>query len=226
MGASERFLFIANPTAGDVSISGFKTRKVIAVAPWSGARLHRDDASGAVCAVLNRKSGDMAVIRLGAIKNQRNNPAALFTMIPVGSKPGQALWCGALRRQDQIGTLGKPYMGPSSVVPFRNGRWKIPFHQAIFQRNLATEALRAFQQCVKGNRESRSPLLNGPDADVRDGRLASGAPAPGMNHWAGFKWSGERLLQSIHGGNFEAVVGKIHQTLFFSGREGLVIWNG
>jgi hypothetical protein len=41
--------------------------------------------------VLNRKSGDIAVIRLGAIKNDRKKSAALFTIIPVGSKPVSAV---------------------------------------------------------------------------------------------------------------------------------------
>ncbi len=37
--------------------------------------------------VLNRRSGDMAVIRIAAITAKRTKSAPLFTMIPVGSKP-------------------------------------------------------------------------------------------------------------------------------------------
>jgi len=93
MCASEQFLFIANSAAGSVSILEIKTRKVIAVAavgsePGFIAVTPRDQYA----LVLNRKSGDMAVIRLMAIKNEpRKISAALFTMIPVGSKPVSAV---------------------------------------------------------------------------------------------------------------------------------------
>ena len=91
MCASEQFLFIANPTAGDVSILDIKTRKVIAVtAVGSEPSFITMTPGDQFALVLNRKSGDMAVIRLGAIRNERNKSAALFTMIPVGSKPVSA----------------------------------------------------------------------------------------------------------------------------------------
>ena len=92
MCASEQFLFIANPTAGNVSILDIKTRKVIAVtAVGSEPSFIAMTPGDQYALVLNRKSGDMAVIRLGAIKNERNKSAALFTMIPVGSKPVSAV---------------------------------------------------------------------------------------------------------------------------------------
>ena len=40
--------------------------------------------------VLNRKSGDMAVLRVGGIQRNRQKLAGLFTMIPVGSSPVSA----------------------------------------------------------------------------------------------------------------------------------------
>lgn len=88
MCASEQFLFIANPTAGNVSILDIKTRKVIAVTAVGAEPSFIALTPGEQYAlVLNRKSGDMAVIRLGAIRNDRSKSAALFTMIPVGSTP-------------------------------------------------------------------------------------------------------------------------------------------
>jgi DNA-binding beta-propeller fold protein YncE len=40
--------------------------------------------------VVNRRSGDLAVIRLRAIKQSRARTAPLFTMIPVGTEPVSA----------------------------------------------------------------------------------------------------------------------------------------
>jgi DNA-binding beta-propeller fold protein YncE len=37
--------------------------------------------------VLNRTSGDMAVIRIATLSGRRTRFAPLFTMIPVGSEP-------------------------------------------------------------------------------------------------------------------------------------------
>jgi YVTN family beta-propeller protein len=92
MCATEQFLFISNPTAGDVSIFDIKTRKVIAVtAVGSEPSFITMTPGDQYALVLNRKSGDMAVIRLGAIKNAWKRSAALFTMIPVGSKPVSAV---------------------------------------------------------------------------------------------------------------------------------------
>ena len=36
---------------------------------------------------LNQQSGDMAVIRLTAVRIRRNKTAPLFTMVPVGESP-------------------------------------------------------------------------------------------------------------------------------------------
>jgi YVTN family beta-propeller protein len=85
-------LFIANPTAGDVSIFDIKTRKVIAVTGVGAEPSFITMTPGDQYAlVLNSKSGDMAIIRLGAIQNAWKRSVALFTMIPVGSKPVSAV---------------------------------------------------------------------------------------------------------------------------------------
>jgi YVTN family beta-propeller protein len=92
MCASSQFLFIANPTAGDVSIFDIKTRKVIAVTGVGAEPSFITMTPGNQYAlVLNSKSGDMAVIRMGAIQNAWKRSVALFTMIPVGSKPVSAV---------------------------------------------------------------------------------------------------------------------------------------
>jgi DNA-binding beta-propeller fold protein YncE len=92
MCASQQFLFIANPLTGDVSIFDIKTRKLIAVTAVGSEPSYIVVTPGDEFAlVLNRKSGDIAVIRLGAIKNDRKKSAALFTIIPVGSKPVSAV---------------------------------------------------------------------------------------------------------------------------------------
>jgi DNA-binding beta-propeller fold protein YncE len=75
-----------------VSIINVVRRRVIAItavgAEPSFITVTPDDS---YALVLNRKSGDMAVIRIGAIKSDRTKSAALFTMIPVGEKPSMAV---------------------------------------------------------------------------------------------------------------------------------------
>ena len=95
MGASKNFLFLASPTAGDVSVFDLATHKTIAVAAVGAEPAYiaitPDDE---YALVLNQKSGDMAVIRIGLIKSARTaveKAASIFTMIPVGSKPVAAV---------------------------------------------------------------------------------------------------------------------------------------
>jgi hypothetical protein len=93
MAASDSFLFIASPQAGDVSILNIGTQKVIAV-----LNVGNDPGFVAVtpddqyALVLNRKSGDVAVLRVDLIAPNRykERAAKLLTVIPVGSKPVSA----------------------------------------------------------------------------------------------------------------------------------------
>jgi DNA-binding beta-propeller fold protein YncE len=91
MATTAEHLFVTNPSAGDVSILSILRRKVIAVtavgAEPSFVTLTPD---GEYALVLNRRSGDMAVIRVAGLQPDRRKTAALFTMIPVGSKPVSA----------------------------------------------------------------------------------------------------------------------------------------
>lgn len=67
-------------------------RKVIAVAPVGSdpgfIAVTPDDQ---YALVLNRKSGDVSVLRVGTITRNRDRRASLLTVIPVGSKPVSAV---------------------------------------------------------------------------------------------------------------------------------------
>ena len=85
-----QYLFIANPTSGDVSILG-STHKVIAVVSVGAEPCFVTTTPNSEFAlVLNKKSGDMAVLRIATITRNRLKSASLFTMIPVGSAPVSA----------------------------------------------------------------------------------------------------------------------------------------
>lgn len=91
MAASDSYLFIASPQSGDVSILDIGTQKVMAVVSVGsdpGFVIVTPDDQYTL--VLNRKSGDVAVLRVAAIQPNRNKSAALLTMIPVGSRPVSA----------------------------------------------------------------------------------------------------------------------------------------
>lgn len=82
------WLFVANPKAGDVTIIEIETQRVIAVAAvGADPSFITVTPNDQYALVLNRASGDMAVIRLGAVKADRRRSAPLLTMIPVGSEP-------------------------------------------------------------------------------------------------------------------------------------------
>jgi DNA-binding beta-propeller fold protein YncE len=98
MAASAAFLFIASPLSGTVSILQIGTHRVIGVVSVGSdpgfVAVTRDDE---YALVLNRKSGDVAVLRVGAIGAGNDilprdslKKAALLTVIPVGSRPVSA----------------------------------------------------------------------------------------------------------------------------------------
>jgi len=85
---NREYLFVANTQSGDVTIMSLDTQRVIAVLtvgeePACIAMTPDDQYA----LVLNRRSGNMAVIRLAAIVPRRTRSAPLFTVIPVGAKP-------------------------------------------------------------------------------------------------------------------------------------------
>jgi YVTN family beta-propeller protein len=90
MAVSDSLLFVASPQSGDVSILDIFSRKVIAVVPVGadpGAIVITPDNRYAL--VLNRKSGDVAVLRASTLAGNRFK-WALLTVIPVGSRPVSA----------------------------------------------------------------------------------------------------------------------------------------
>jgi YVTN family beta-propeller protein len=98
MAASDAFLFVASPLSGSVSILQIATRRVIGVVSVGSdpgfVVVTRDDQ---YALVLNRKSGDVAVLPVSAIGASKDSlpreslkKAALLTVIPVGSGPVSA----------------------------------------------------------------------------------------------------------------------------------------
>jgi YVTN family beta-propeller protein len=91
MAASQALLFVASPQSGEVSILQIASRRVIAVVSVGSdpgfVTVTPDDQ---YALVLNRKSGDVAVLRVGTITRNRDRRAALLTVIPVGSRPVSA----------------------------------------------------------------------------------------------------------------------------------------
>ncbi len=82
------YLFVSNPEAGSVTVFSIVTQKVVAVTgvgAQPGPISITPDQQYAL--VLNRGSGDLAVIRIAAITAGREKRAPLFTMIAVGSRP-------------------------------------------------------------------------------------------------------------------------------------------
>ena len=85
-------LFVANPSAGDVTVVSIADRLVLAKIPVGqepvAIAITTDDG---YALVLNRASSDLAVIRLDKIGTTtdafRFKRAPLFTVVPVGSKP-------------------------------------------------------------------------------------------------------------------------------------------
>jgi len=91
MAATDTYVFVLSPQSGDVSIMSIAPPKVLAVVSVGsdpGFVTITPDEQYAL--VLNRKSGDVAVIRAAEIQPHPQRPAALLTMIPVGSRPVSA----------------------------------------------------------------------------------------------------------------------------------------
>lgn len=90
MAVSSTLLFLASAQSGDVNILDINSRKVIAVVPVGadpGAVLITPDNRYAL--VLDRKSGDVAVLRASASATKRFR-WTLLTLIPVGERPVSA----------------------------------------------------------------------------------------------------------------------------------------
>ncbi|MCS7024860.1 MAG: YncE family protein [Bryobacteraceae bacterium] len=86
------FLFVANPRAGQVTILNIDTRKMVG-ATQVGSEPHQIVVTpdNQFALVVNRQSGDLAVIYITPTAKRTRAPAALLTMVPVGSKPVSAV---------------------------------------------------------------------------------------------------------------------------------------
>jgi DNA-binding beta-propeller fold protein YncE len=85
------YLFVANPTSSGVTILNIKTRRAIAVASVGAAPGYiAITPDNQYALVLDKESGDMAVLLITSKLGNRQKSAPLFTMIPVGSKPVSA----------------------------------------------------------------------------------------------------------------------------------------
>jgi len=92
MAVSQDFLFVANPGVSTVTVLDIVTRRVVAAVPVGAYPCHISITPGDQYAlVLNRDSGDMAVIRIETLAGRRRRMAPLFTMVPVGSRPIDAV---------------------------------------------------------------------------------------------------------------------------------------
>ncbi len=86
------YLFVTNPETSEVTILDLDTHKAIAVvAVGRGPRYVLPTPDHQYALVLNRESGDMAVIRLIAISARRDRSAPLFNLVPIGSEPVSAV---------------------------------------------------------------------------------------------------------------------------------------
>jgi len=86
------YLFVANAASGDVTILNIRTRRAIAAASVGASPGYiAITPDNQYALVLNRQSGDMAVLLITPSLGNRQKAAALFTMIPVGSNPVSAV---------------------------------------------------------------------------------------------------------------------------------------
>ena len=91
MAATNTYLFIASPQAGNVSILTINQPRVFAVVSvGSDPGFITITPEEQYVLVLNRKSGDVAVLRAAEIQPTPHRPSPLLTMIPVGSRPVSA----------------------------------------------------------------------------------------------------------------------------------------
>ena len=93
-GTVPEYLFVTNSGSGDLTVIDIYSRKVIArIAVGQDPQDVIISPDNQYALVLNRRSGDIAVIRvpaIGAWGNHHNKTAPLFTMIPVGTRPVSA----------------------------------------------------------------------------------------------------------------------------------------
>src|SRR5262249_45328000 len=90
------YLLVTNPESDKVTIFDIETRDMVAaVQVGRGPRSIQMTPDDEYALVLNRDSGDLAIIRIRSLTTPGGStrlyrPAPIFTMIPVGEKPTSA----------------------------------------------------------------------------------------------------------------------------------------
>ena len=86
------YLFVANPHSANVTIVSIRSRRVLAVATVGREPCHiAVTPNNEYALVLNRESGDMAVLHVGSLTARRTRSVPILTMVPVGSQPVSAV---------------------------------------------------------------------------------------------------------------------------------------
>ena len=88
MAINDTLLFVTNPPTGDTTVMAIAERQVVArIASGEEPCAVTLTPDGEYALVLNRKSGDMAVVRISKLTDLRYKRAPLFTVIAVGEDP-------------------------------------------------------------------------------------------------------------------------------------------
>lgn len=94
MAVNASLLFVTNPTAGDVTVLSIAERQVVArITSGQDPCAVALTPDGEYCLVVNRGSGNLAVVRLSKLTDVRYKKAPLFTVVAVGDEPVGAAIC-------------------------------------------------------------------------------------------------------------------------------------
>jgi len=98
MACSESYLFVASASGSDLAVLRVDTRKLVGLVQVGQRPAYVTlTPDGQYVLVLNEGSGDLAVIRVGAIRAIREKTGVgLFTLLPVGERPIQ---CGFVAKR-------------------------------------------------------------------------------------------------------------------------------
>ncbi len=91
MAVNDTLLFVTNPPTGDTTVIAIAERQVVArISSGEEPCAVVLTPDGEYALVLNRKSGDMAVVRISKLTDLRYKRAPLFNVIAVGEEPVSA----------------------------------------------------------------------------------------------------------------------------------------
>ncbi len=94
MTVNDSLLFVTNPGVGDVTVISIAERQVVArISSGTNPCAVALTPDGEYALVVNRSSGDLAVVRLSKLTDLRYKRAPLFTVVAVGDEPVSAAVC-------------------------------------------------------------------------------------------------------------------------------------